>query len=237
MSGIGVIGGTSFKRWDSFNIIEEIDRTTPWGSPSSSIMKGDIDGKEIFLLLRHGESHDIPPHRINNRANIYALQRHVDEIIGISSAGALKENIDVPSISIPKDYVNFWGIQTFYDEKIKHITPSLSTNLREELITACEKIGKDVRKKDVYVKTEGPRLETKAEVKILKNFGDIVGMTLPPEATLCKEANVKYNCIVTIDNFAHGIGPEKVDYKDIVSTARNNWDQVKEILERFLKDR
>ena len=234
MSSIGVIGGTGFKEWESFEIEEEMEKITPWGTPSSPIYRGEINDIEIFLLLRHGKDHDIPPHKINHQANIYALQKQVEDIIGLSSAGALKSEIDVPTISIPRDYVNLWDVKTFYDEEIKHITPGFSSPLRKDIINSSEKVHSDVRSDDIYVKTKGPRLETEAEVKILKSYGDLVGMTLPPEATLCKEAGVGYASIVSVDNYAHGVNEEKVDYEDIVETARKNWDVVKEILNEFL---
>lgn len=237
MSSIGVIGGTGFKEWESFEIEADMKKFTPWGTPSSPIYRGKLNDIEIFLLLRHGKDHDIPPHKINHHANIYALQKEVEDIIGLSSAGALKREIDVPTISIPRDYVNLWDVKTFYDEEIKHITPGFSSTLRNDIINSSKKVHNGVRSDDIYVKTKGPRLETEAEVKILKNYGDLVGMTLPPEATLCKEAGVCYASIVSVDNYAHGVNEEKVDYEDIVETARKNWDIVKEVLNEFLSRR
>jgi len=235
MKKIGVIGGTSFKDWDGFELEEEIESHTSWGTPSSPLFKGKIGEVQVFLLLRHGKKHDIPPHKINHRANIYALQREVKKIIGISSAGALDEEINIPAISIPRDYVNFWNVQTFYDERIKHVTPTLLNDIREGLLKASEKVQKEVRDDDIYVMTRGPRLETKAEVQILKGFGDIVGMTMCPEATLCQENSIEYASITTVDNYANGIGPDKVKYEDIVETARDNWENVTKILEEYLQ--
>ncbi|MBS3790783.1 MAG: MTAP family purine nucleoside phosphorylase, partial [Candidatus Thermoplasmatota archaeon] len=235
MSRIGLIGGTALKDWDEFEIEEKIEKNTPWGTPSSPLFKGEMGGKEIILLMRHGRDHTIPPHRINHRANVYALQEEVDGIIGICSSGALNVDVEVPSISIPKDYVNFWNPMSFYNEKIKHVTPELSQTLRNELIEAAEEAAHDyVDLEYVYVQTEGPRLETKAEVKILQEFGDLVGMTMASEATLSNEISLEYAALVTVDNYAHGIKDEKVDYEDIVDTASDNWDNVKDILVSFL---
>ncbi len=236
MPQIGIIGGTAFKDWKSFKVKEERREETPWGTPSSPLIIGDVNGTEVVLLLRHGKNHNIPPHKINNRANIYALERKVDQIVGLSSAGAAKEEIEVPSISVPKDYVNFWNVTTFYNEKIKHATPELSEELREMIIEASEKAGfDDVRTDDVYVQTTGPRLETRAEVNILKNFGELIGMTMAPEATLCKEVGLEYASIVTNDNYAHGVNDVKVDYEEIKNTARENWSNVEKILKEFLE--
>jgi len=238
MSRIGLIGGTALREWDEFQIEEKIQENTPWGTPSSPLFKGRLEEEEIILLMRHGPDHTIPPHRINHRANIYALQKEVDEIIGICSSGALSGEIEIPSISIPEDYVNFWDTTTFYNEKIKHVTPGLSKAIRNQLIEAAEGSEYDnINSDGVYVQTKGPRLETKAEVKILQQFGDLVGMTMASEATLSKESALEYAALVTVDNYAHGVKGEEVEYEEIVDTARDNWDKVKEILIRFLKRR
>ncbi len=234
---IGIIGGTSFKEWDVFDLIDKNETTTPWGTPSSPIFTGKITDIEVKLLLRHGEDHDIPPHKINHRANIYALQKEVDQVIGISSSGALSGKMDVPSISVPKDYINLWNIYTFYDESIRHVTPNLSEEIRKNLLDCAEKasISLPIRSDDVYVQTSGPRLETKAEVKILGKFGDLVGMTMAPEATLSVESGIRYASVVTVDNFAHGIGPGEVCYEDIVENTKESRTAVKKILKRYIE--
>ncbi len=238
MQGIGIIGGTGFAEWEEFEVDEKEKKHTPWGTPSSPLYRGTLKGKKIVLLKRHGPGHDIPPHRINHRANIYALQKEVDELIGICSAGALKAEFEVPSISLPEDYVNFWNPVTFHDEKIKHVTPGLSSDMREELIEAAEGSGfGDIDEDGVYVQTKGPRLETKAEVEILAQFGDLVGMTMASEATLSKEASLEYASIVSIDNYANGVKDEEVEYREIVDTAQNNWENIKKILSSFLERR
>ncbi len=238
MARIGIIGGTALRDWKGFDIEEKEEKNTPWGTPSSPLFKGKMEGEEIVLLMRHGKDHTIPPHRINHRANIYALQKEVDEILGVCSAGALDKDINVPSIAIPEDYVNIWDPITFYNEKIKHVTPELSKKMRDELIKASEeeKIS-DIYDESVYVQTKGPRLETKAEVNILKNFGDLVGMTMASEATLAKEVNLEYGAIVTVDNHANGVKDEEVDYQDILETAEDNFKNVKDIILNFLEKR
>lgn len=239
MPGIGIIGGTGFKEWDAFEMKGERDEETPWGTPSSSLLVGEVQDTEVVLLLRHGEDRDIPPHQINHHANIYALQREVEEIVGISSAGALYPELKVPCISVPEDYLNFWNVPTFYHEEIKHITPELSEGLRMGILGSADEMmeEKEVRRDDVYIQTTGPRLETRAEVKALKNFGDLVGMTMASEATLAKETDVDYASIVSVDNYAHGIQGEEVDYEEIVETARENWENVTALIESFLERR
>ncbi len=229
---VGIIGGTAFKNLGDLRLDNKVNTHTPWGSPSSPIYKGTLEGKTISLIFRHGDKHDIPPHRVNTRANIYALQREVDTIIGVSSAGALNKDIDVPSISIPKDYVNFWNIETFYDQSIKHVTPEISPSLRKRLIKGGEDIDNiDIRIEDVYVQTSGPRLETKAEVRILQNYGDLVGMTMGSEATLCKEIGVDYASLVSVDNYANGVINNVVRYEDITENAKKSRGAIFTVLE------
>lgn len=239
MEKIGIISGTGFKGWNEFEVENKIEKHTPWGTPSSPLYEGKLkeEGKKVVLLMRHGPDHTIPPHRINYRANIYALQNRVEEIIGLCSAGALSPDIQVPSVSIPKDYVNFWSPITFYDEKIKHVTPGLSSELRDSLIKAAEKVGEEIDDEGVYVQTRGPRLETEAEVKVLKDFGDFVGMTMCYEATLAKESALEYAGITSIDNYANGIKGEEVKYEEIVDTAEENWKGMKKIIEGFFEER
>ncbi len=237
MSILGIIGGTGFKESKEFKITDTIISETPWGTPSSPLYRGIIGGREAILLLRHGSNRNIPPHRINHRANIYSLNREVDHIIGISSAGALHGNISVPSISIPEDYVNLWCTETYYDDEIKHITPQLSQNVRKKLMEIAAEIDIDIelRTEDTYVQTTGPRLETRAEVRFLSGIADIVGMTMASEATLSKEINLDYASIVSVDNYGHGIGPEKVRYEDIVESAKNSWTGVISILKKYVE--
>ncbi len=239
MSSIGIICGTGFKDEKDIDIKKTHAVETPWGTPSSPLYRCNFSGKDAILLLRHGPGRNIPPHRINHRANIYALKREVDEIVGVSSAGALRNDIPVPSISVPKDYVDLWNTITFYEESIKHITPCLSPVLREGLLKATSDMD-DIgitRRDDVYVQTSGPRLETQAEVMLLSNYGDLVGMTMASEATLAKEVGMEYASLVTIDNYGHGVGPDSIRYEDIINTARSNWMIVTDILKIFLKSR
>ncbi|MFO7990912.1 MAG: MTAP family purine nucleoside phosphorylase [Thermoplasmata archaeon] len=235
MTAIGIIGGTGFKTWKELEDVKSVESTTPWGTPSSPLFNGSLHGTDVYLIMRHGEKKDIPAHMVNHRANIYALQRHTKKIIGVSSAGALIKEIQVPSISIPSDYVNLWNIISFFNESIMHVTPSLSNELRDKLLDCCDGSDVPVRDSDIYVQTVGPRLETKAEINVLGTMGDLVGMTMAAEATLSKEANLKYASITTVDNYANGIIDDKIDYQEIVSRAEHNWENATKILSCFIK--
>lgn len=235
MTSIGIIGGTGFKTWDELKEVETMESITPWGTPSSPVFKGDLHGVDVYLIMRHGEKKDIPAHMVNHRANVYALQRYTEKIIGVSSAGALREEIPVPSISIPADYVNLWNIVSFFNDSIKHVTPSLSEQTRNILLECSEEMDVPIRDSDIYVQTVGPRLETKAEIDILSDIGDLVGMTMAPEATLSREANIDYASITTIDNYANGIMDKKIDYQEIIERAERNWGNATKLLSRYIK--
>ncbi len=238
MNAIGIICGTGFKNSDEFNLIEKVNIETPWGDPSSPLYVGKIGAKKVVLLLRHGEDRTIPPHRINHRANIYAMKNETSVVIGISSTGALHSEIPVPSLSIPVDYVNLWGDLTYYDETIKHITPGFPLDLRNKMISTVKKLdlSMPVRTEDVYVQTTGPRLETMAEVRFLSTLGDLVGMTMASEATLCKEIGLDYSSLLTVDNYGNGIGTQEVRYDDIVENAKKSWTCIMQILKNFLEE-
>ncbi len=238
MTSLGIVCGTGFKEQNDLKIKDTLEVNTPWGTPSSPLYRCKLSGKDVVLLLRHGPRRNIPPHRINHRANIYALQREVEGIIGISSAGALRGDIPVPSVSVPADYINLWNSITFYEESIKHVTPSLSPGIRKGLLSAGPKTEdkNTVRDGDIYVQTTGPRLETMAEVRMLSQYGDLVGMTMASEATLAREVHLDYASLVTVDNYGHGVGPESIRYEEIVNTARNNWSTVLDILKIYLEE-
>lgn len=224
MARIGVIAGTNFFGKKLIGNYKEKTIKTKHGN--ADVLISD----KIIFIPRHGKNKNIPPHKINNKANIIALKKlGIKKIIGIGSSGSLKK-IKLPAIIIPHDYINIWGIPTFYDSKIVHITPSLDEALRKKIIETAKKLKIKTINKGIYINTIGPRLETKAEINLLKNFGDIVGMTIAKEATLAKELNLSYAAIVSIDNYCHGIAKEKLTYKQIQKNAANNSNNIKRLL-------
>jgi 5'-methylthioadenosine phosphorylase len=125
----------------------------------------------------------IPPHRINHRANLSAFKElGVSMIIGINSVGSLKPEIPPKTLVIPHDYINLWGVQTLFDDEIRHITPGLNEDLRQLILMVAKKRKIEVTGEGVYIQTRGPRLETRAEIHLLRNFGEVVGMTMGNEA-------------------------------------------------------
>ncbi|MBN1539116.1 MAG: 5'-methylthioadenosine phosphorylase, partial [Candidatus Thermoplasmatota archaeon] len=151
----------------------------------------------------------------------------------VCSTGALKRDIPVPSLAVPEDYIDLTQGQTFIEDEIRHVTPVLNKRIRLTLVDSAKRSGIPVRDGGVYVQTRGPRLETRAEVRVLSEWGDYVGMNLGSEATLANESDLPVAGLVTINNYANGLTEEEPDYRKILGDARSMWDTVWSILEAF----
>ncbi|RLF50095.1 MAG: 6-oxopurine nucleoside phosphorylase [Thermoplasmata archaeon] len=235
MAGVllGLIGGTG--SGEIGRILAEKDIVTPYGRPSSPLQYIDVEGERIVYLRRHGVDGNIPPHRINHRANIYALKKeNVPCIVSITSVGSLKKNIVPPSILIPHDYICPWKIPTFYSE-VRHVTPSIDERLREIIIEGAKNCNLSVLEKGIYIQTLGPRLETKAEVSVMAYYADVVGMSMASEATLASEIGMSYANISSVDNYAHGIVDVELRYEDIIRNAKNNWGNIVRLIREVVR--
>ena len=232
---LGILSGSG--AYDlGMEIVEEFEVETPYGMPSSKIQVVEAGGNRAVFIRRHGPEHTIPPHKINHRANIYALKSiGVEHVISIGSVGSLKEGIKPPAIVIPEDYISPFRVDTFYDEKVEHITPEMDDVLRNSLRESALSLGMDVHFGGVYLQTLGPRLETKAEIRMYSRFADIVGMTVGSEATLSQELGMRFAAICSVDNYAHGIGGEVPDFQEILKRAKVNQERTKAIVKNFLE--
>ncbi len=222
---IGIIGGTSFYKTELTRDFSEEVIETRYGRVYA------LFGDNVIFIPRHGKRSDIPPHRINHRANIMAFkERNVEMIIGVTSVGSLKREIRPRSLVIPNDYINLWNISTFYESEIMHITPGLDESLRGIIISTARRLGIKVIEKGIYVQTAGPRLETRAEVSLLRDYADIVGMNMGSEATLAKELNLRYANISSVDNYANGVIDEKLDFRMVIEEASKNRKKLERLL-------
>jgi len=232
---LGIIAGRSFSL-AGMEAAETQVMETPFGAPSYHVTIGRLGGSKVAFLSRHGPE-GIPPHRINHRANVYALKKmEVTEVIGVNSVGSLKEELPPGLLVIPHDYLSPWGILTFYEHQVVHITPSLDAALRARLIQGAEGAGVTYVKEGVYIQTIGPRLETKAEIAMLRNFGHVVGMTMAHEATLCQEVGLAYASICSVDNYCHGIIDKPLTEKEIADKARENAGAIHKVLLRVMEE-
>ncbi|MBA5942337.1 MAG: MTAP family purine nucleoside phosphorylase [Methanophagales archaeon] len=237
---LGIIGGTSLFDTKLLGdvMIERNWRVvkTEYGTVHLNLFS-TIDSQEIVFLPRHGKDRNIPPHRINYKANIRAFKDlGIMEIIGITSVGSLKYSIKPQSLIVPHDYISLGSGPTYYDYELVHVTPCLDEGLRKHIIGAARDAGIEIIERGVYFQTTGPRLETKAEINFMKDYADIVGMSMASEATLAREAGLRYADISTVDNYAHGIiDGEALDYTEIVEAASKNMARLESVLQRLME--
>ena len=232
---LGIIAGGSFSP-EGMEVAEKQMMETPFGEPSHHFTIGTVRGKDVAFLPRHGPE-GIPPHRINHLANIYAFNKlGVTEVVGVNSVGSLREELAPGSIVIPHDYLSPWGILTFYEHEAVHITPVLDAGLRERLIHAAAGSGVNVAQEGIYIQTIGPRLETKAEVAMLRGFGDVVGMTMAHEATLCQEVGLAYVSICSVDNYCHGMSDTPLTAEEIIRGARENATMINKVVTKLMEE-
>ena len=234
---LAVIGGSGLDLSDFLAGIAAKRIPTPYGDPSADPVVGRVGGVDVAFLARHGRGHAVPPHRINHRANLWALKElGVRRILATSSVGSLKRDIPPGSLAVPDDFLCLWALPTFHDDKVVHVTPALDDGMRKAIIAVSRRKGARVRGKAVYAQTLGPRLETKAEIRLLRDYADVVGMTMASEATLAAEIGIAYACLCTVDNYAHGITVKSLTYTDIVSAQRKNAKSVARLMPSLLDD-
>ena len=228
---IGIIGGTSLFGTEFFKGFKEEWIETEHGKAYLLTSEGAV------FIPRHGKDRKIPPHRINHGANIKALEtKGIKRIIGINSVGGLKKELKPGSVVVPDDYIALCNIPTFHDEEIVHITPVLDEELRQEIINTAREMGIKIIPEGIYFQATGPRLETRAEVRFISNFADLVGMSLASEATLAQELGIAYASICSVDNYAHGIGEGELDFEKVVKEASKNRVDLKRLLLRLIEE-
>jgi len=228
---IGIIGGTSLFGTEFLKGFKEEWIET--GHGKAYVLTGD----DAVFIPRHGKDRKIPPHKINHLANIKALEmKGVKKIIGINSVGSLKRELKPGSVVIADDYISMWDVPTVHDDKIVHITPALDEGLRQEIIKAARETGMEVIPNGIYFQVPGPRLETKAEVRFMSNFADLVGMSLASEATLAQELGIAYASICSVDNYANGVVQEKLDFEKVVEKASKDREDLRKLLLKLIEE-
>lgn len=243
MSRIAVIGGTGMNTWPGLIIDARREVQTPYGTPSSPLLFGRIDGSAVVFLLRHGEGHRVPPHKINYRANLAALRAAgVGEVIAIAAVGAIAPWFAPGEVALPVDLIDYtWGREQTYSDggdgaELLHVElgEPYSSSLRERLIQAAHNAGVIVAPQGVMAVTQGPRLETPAEIRRLARDGcDMVGMTGMPEAALAAELGMRYACLAVSVNWAAGIGSGGI-HDEIHRSIETGMSKVRLILSELL---
>lgn len=239
MSPLGVIGGTGLTSFDSLQVTGREYVRTPWGEPSSPLIHGQIGERVVIFIARHGEQSTIPPHRVNYRANLWAMQAAgVREVVGVAAVGGIGDGMTAGRLVIPDQLIDYtYGRDhTFFEDaldKVHHIDFSCPYcgSLRRALLDAARTAGIDLEDGGVYGATQGPRLETEAEIDRMERDGcDLVGMTGMPEASLARELGLCYASCSVVANRAAGRSTGAITMADIHACLDEGMGRVRTLL-------
>jgi 5'-methylthioadenosine phosphorylase len=242
---LAIIGGSGLSQLASLEVTQRKVVRTPYGEPSGALTFGKLGSREVMFLARHGYGHTIAPHQVNYRANIWALKEQaVEGIISVASVGGIRREFGPGTLVLPDQIVDYtWGRRsTFFEgpgNPVTHIdfTEPYSTALRAKIVAAAGACGEALVARGVYAATQGPRLETVAEINRLERDGaDMVGMTGMPEAALAREAGLEYAAIAVVANHAAGRGESAhgVELKRIEAVLEQTMGRVRRIIEQLV---
>ncbi|MEE4376223.1 MAG: S-methyl-5'-thioinosine phosphorylase [Candidatus Competibacteraceae bacterium] len=243
MTVLAIIGGTGLTSLETLKITHRELVSTPYGEPSGPLIYGELCDKPVVFLARHGQHHTIPPHKINYRANVWALKQiGVEKLIAIAAVGGIGPEMAPGCLAFPEQIIDYtWGRKhTFYEDNLTHVThidfthPYCET-LRADLMVAARQAALEAREYGTYAATQGPRLETAAEICRLERDGcDLVGMTGMPEAALAREIGLSYATCAVIANWAAGKSEEEITMEVIQQQLVNGMDKVKLLLHQVI---
>jgi 5'-methylthioinosine phosphorylase len=237
-----VIGGTGLTAIEGLEVIHREVVHTPYGEPSGQITHGMIGGKRIVFLARHGYTHNIPPHRINYRANIWALHSiGVKNVVAVGAVGGITSQMAPQTLVIPNQIIDYtYGrSHTFFDEGLRFVThidfsQPYCPQLRQALLNAGKQAAIDLIDGGTYAATQGPRLETAAEILRLERDGcDLVGMTAMPEAALAKELGLSYASCSVVANWAAGKTPNEITLREIHQNLVVGMERLRQLLKEL----
>ncbi len=239
---IGIIGGSGVYKIEELKNVKEYEITTPFGKPSDKIMVGELEGKKIAFLPRHGRGHFISPTEINSHANIYALKLlGVEFLLSISACGSLKEEIKPRDFVLPEqiyDRTKFRKQTFFSDGIVGHISfaEPYCENLRSLIYSCAKEIGIIIHYGGTYVCIEGPQFSTKAESNVYRSYGfDIIGMTALPEAKLAREAEICYATVALVTDYDVWKEGREVTVEEVLENMRYNTESCKKLLMSVVK--
>jgi 5'-methylthioadenosine phosphorylase len=242
---LAIIGGTGLTQLANLEITHRQVIRTPYGEPSGALLFGRIKNEEVVFLARHGYGHTIAPHEVNYRANMWALfSRGVKDVVSVASVGGIHPDLTPGRIVIPDQIIDYtWGRKSTYREgnetPVVHLdfTEPYCEAMRQLCMRAAEAAGEDYVAGGVYACTQGPRLETKAEIDRLERDGaTMVGMTGMPEAILARELGLCYAHLGVVANHAAGRGASArgIRLTDVESVLKDAMQRVRVILEHLV---
>jgi len=235
---IGIIGGSGLYSMPGFTNIEEVRVETPYGDPSDAIVLGELDGRKVAFLARHGRGHRILPSELNFRANIYALKSlGVERILSVSAVGSLKEEHKPTDFVVVDQFIDrtFNRTATFFGEGIVgHVSfgDPICETVAKAAYEACNKIGVVAKKGGTYVCMEGPQFSTRAESNLYRSWGaDVIGMTNLQEAKLAREAEICYSTIAMVTDYdCWREGHDAVTIEEIIAVSHQNAENAAKVV-------
>jgi len=242
---LAVIGGSGLPQLTNLEVRQRKAARTPFGEPSGPLTVGTVAGRKIVFLARHGYGHTIAPHQINYRANLWALKdMGVERIVSIASVGGIRADLVPGVLLVPHQILDYtWGrAATFFEgaeAQVTHIdfTEPYAATERQRILAAAAACGEAIVDGGVYATTQGPRLETAAEITRLERDGaDVVGMTGMPEAALARELDLAYAAIGVVANYAAGRGDsaQAISLAQIGAVLDQAMGRVRRIIERLV---
>jgi len=242
---LAVIGGSGLSRLANLEMVGRKVCRTPYGEPSGPLTIGRIRGHDVVFLARHGYGHTIAPHEVNYRANLWALkEEEVEGVVSIASVGGIRADLVPGTLVVPHQIIDYtWGRRSTFFEgagaAVTHVdfTEPYSTSLSARILDAAKACGEPMLQGAVYASTQGPRLETAAEIARLERDGaDIVGMTGMPEAALARELDLDYAAVGVIANFAAGKGDSanRIALDAIEAVLEDAMGRVRRVIEQMV---
>jgi len=243
---IAVIGGTGVYALGELVDVESHQPVTAYGAPSGPVRVGTYAGKRVAFLARHGEGHSLPPHKINYRANLAALKAvGATRVLALNTVGGITDRFGPRVLACPEQLIDYtWGrVSTLCQEPgtdVLHVDfgDPYTSSLRAEIVSAAKNAGVALVDGGCYGATQGPRLETKAEIARMRRDGcDLVGMTGMPEAGLARELGLDYACLAIVANWAAGAGPdpdEVITLQDVLDNVATAMDGAARVLRAML---
>jgi 5'-methylthioinosine phosphorylase len=245
MSKLAIIGGTGLDSLEGLKEVEHQTLETPYGRLASPIRMGSLQGRTIYFMPRHGSGHTIPPHKVNYRANIWALKEAgIDTIIAINAVGGIGAQMGPGTVIIPDQLIDYtWGrASTYFEDSLEHVThidftDPFCESLRQKMVATAQRYEIALVDGGTFAVTQGPRLETRAEINRAERDGcDLVGMTTMPEAALARERGICYASIAVVANWAAGKSDEEITMAVIEQNLLTGMEKVRALLERIIVD-
>lgn len=224
MGLLAVIGGSGFAQLAGLGEPHAFTTDTPYGPISGPILRGRLGARQILFLPRHGAGHRLPPHRINYRANVWALRAlGADRVVGLAAVGGIADRFGPRAFAVPDQIVDYtYGREHTYSDgdsaPVLHVdfTGPYCPTLRQSLLRACARVGVPAADRATYGATQGPRLESAAEIARLERDGcDLVGMTGMPETALARELGLSYASLAFVVNWAAGKGEGVIAMEEV----------------------